>query len=208
MVVLLHRRATLPKPGRSCVRGRPRSPRSPPLSFKSAIMVRIHAAALLWAWAQISSGGNGASAGSDTRALLTLLCTHEHDASRTSLAHLLMPAIHQTSWKANSANYFAFRGFSKVRRGPILCLAPHCLDYAPGRALRRDYRDLAEPGRTQQLPVLLAGTLLPATEKHQHVEVHQGETRPLGRIRVVLRGEYLLDHPQPRARRHRPVAGG
>src|SRR5215218_11039704 len=55
-------------------------------------MVRIHAAALLWAWAQISSGGNcGASAGSDTRALLTLLCTHEHDASRTSLAHLLMP---------------------------------------------------------------------------------------------------------------------
>src|SRR5215212_5298520 len=53
-------------------------------------MVRIHAAALLWAWAQISSGGNsGASAASDTRALLTLLCTHEHDASRTSLAHLL-----------------------------------------------------------------------------------------------------------------------
>src|SRR5215208_3582243 len=94
MVVLLHRRATLPKPGRSCVRGRPRSPRPPPpLSFKYAIMVRIHAAALLWAWAQISSGGNGASAGSDTRALLILLCTHEHDASRTSLAHLLMPFL-------------------------------------------------------------------------------------------------------------------
>src|SRR5215210_4401994 len=116
--------------------------------------------------------------------------------------------IHPTSGKWNSANYFAFRGFSKVRRAPILCLAPHCLDYAPGRTLRRDYRDLVEPGRTQQLPVLLAGALLPATEKHQHVEVHQGETRPLGRIRVVLRGEYLLDHPQPRARRHRPVAGG
>src|SRR3712207_6295809 len=77
---------------------------------------------------------------------------------------------------------------SKVRRAPILCLASHCLDYAPGRTLRRDYRDLVEPGRTQQLPVLLAGALLPATEKHQHVEVHQGETRPLGRIRIVLRG--------------------
>ena len=38
--------------------------------------------------------------------------------------------------------------------------------------------------------------------------VKKGETHPLGRIRVVLRGEYLLDHPQPRARRHRPVAGG
>src|SRR3712207_341216 len=85
-------------------------------------------------------------------------------------------------------------GFSEGRRAPILCLAPHCLDYAPRRALRRDYRDLVEPGRPQQAPVLLAGALLPATEKHQHVEVHQGETRPLGRIRVVLRGEYLLDH--------------
>src|ERR671933_2218409 len=88
------------------------------------------------------------------------------------------------------------RQFSEVRRAPILCLAPHCLDYAPGRALRRDYRDLAEPGHPQQLPVLLAVALLPATEKHQHVEVHQGETHPLGhplgRIRVVLRGEYLL----------------
>src|SRR5215217_204711 len=72
----------------------------PPLAFKYAIMVRIHAAALLWARAQISSGGNsGASAGSDTRALLTLLCTHEHDASRTNLAHLLMPAIHRSAWK-------------------------------------------------------------------------------------------------------------
>src|SRR5215212_10002232 len=95
-------------------------------------MVRIHAAALLWAWAQISSGGNsGASAGSDTRALLTLLCTHEHDASRTSLAHLLMPAIHQTSWQANSANYFAFRAclvrvrvklFGVLRRTRRSCL--------------------------------------------------------------------------------------
>src|SRR5215210_104570 len=55
-------------------------------------MVRIQAAALLWAWAQISSGGNsGASAASDTSTLLPLLCTHQHDASRTSLAHMLMP---------------------------------------------------------------------------------------------------------------------
>src|SRR5215218_2457793 len=55
-------------------------------------MVRIHAAALPWAWAQISSGGNnGASAVSDTRALLPLLCTPQHDASRTSLAHMSMP---------------------------------------------------------------------------------------------------------------------
>src|SRR5215217_2895514 len=55
-------------------------------------MVRIQAAALVWAWSQISSGGNsGASAASNTRALLTLLCTHQHDASRTSLAHMLMP---------------------------------------------------------------------------------------------------------------------
>src|ERR671912_902706 len=55
-------------------------------------MVRIQAAALLWSWAQISSGGNsGASAASDTRGLLTLLCTHQHDASRTSLAHMRLP---------------------------------------------------------------------------------------------------------------------
>src|ERR671921_1491553 len=52
-------------------------------------MVRIHAAALLWAGAQISSGGN--SAASDTRTLLPLLGTHQHDASRTSLAHIPMP---------------------------------------------------------------------------------------------------------------------
>src|SRR5215213_8711225 len=125
MVVLLHRRATLPKPGRSCVRGRPRSPRPPPpLSFKSAIIVRIHAAALLWAWAQISSGGNGASAGSDTRALLTLLCTHEHDASRTSLAHLLMPLfigvrgrrILRTTSPLGGSAKFAYTEFSEVRQ--------------------------------------------------------------------------------------------
>src|SRR5215218_3971587 len=67
-------------------------------------MVRIQAAALLWAWAQISSGGNsGASAASDTRALLTLQCKHQHDASRTGLAHKLMPAIHPPSGKWDSA---------------------------------------------------------------------------------------------------------
>jgi Zn-finger nucleic acid-binding protein len=88
--------------------------------------------------------------------------------------------------------------------GPILCLAAHCLDYAPGRTLRRDDRDLVEPGCPQQLSVLLVGAFLPATEKHQHVEVPQGETRPLGRIGGVLRREYLLDHPQPRA----PNCGG
>src|SRR5215208_1063678 len=53
-------------------------------------MVRIHAAALPWAWAQISSGGNNGAAASDTRALLPLLCTPQHDASRTSLAHMSM----------------------------------------------------------------------------------------------------------------------
>jgi hypothetical protein len=59
-------------------------------------MVRIQAAALHWGWAQISSGGNsGASASSDTRALLPLLCTHQHDDSRTSLAHMLMPLFTQ-----------------------------------------------------------------------------------------------------------------
>src|SRR5919112_3088618 len=69
-------------------------------------MVRIHAAALPWAWAQISSGVNiCASAASDTRALLPLQCTHQHDASRTSLAHMLMPAIHPPSGKVNSANF-------------------------------------------------------------------------------------------------------
>src|SRR5215208_34616 len=34
---------------------------------------------------------NGASVASDTRALLPLQCTPEHDASRTSLAHMSMP---------------------------------------------------------------------------------------------------------------------
>src|SRR4028119_1042059 len=99
-------------------------------------------------------------------------------------------------------------GVLRSWHGPILCLAARCLAYAPGRTLRRDDRDLVETGCPQQLSVLLVGAFLPATEKHQHVEVPQGETRPLGRIGGVLRREYLLDHPQPRARRHRLAAGG
>src|SRR5215207_7866191 len=78
-------------------------------------MVRIQAAALVWAWSQISSGGHsGASAASDTRALLPLLCTHQHDASRPSLAHLLMPAIHPSTWKGASQK-FAQWVFSEVQ---------------------------------------------------------------------------------------------
>src|SRR5215211_373525 len=85
-------------------------------------MVRIQAAALLWAWAQISSGGNsGASAASDTRGLLTLLCTHQHDASRTSLAHMRLPAIHPSAWKRSSAN-FVMPEFSEVRISPAQSL--------------------------------------------------------------------------------------
>src|SRR5829696_8963357 len=78
-------------------------------------MVRIHAAALLWAWAQISSGGNGVSAASDTRGLLTLLCTHEHDASRTSLAHIRLPL------------FTGVRGIGILRSSPERCSRKHQL---------------------------------------------------------------------------------
>jgi hypothetical protein len=68
-------------------------------------------------------------------------------------------------------------------------LAAHGLDHAPGR-VRREDRDLPEPSRVQQLPVLFGGALLPATEEHQHVEVQQGRPRLLVKVGAVLRREH------------------
>src|SRR5215212_10116421 len=63
-------------------------------------MVRTHAAALLWAWAQISSGGNsGAWAASDTEALLPLL----------------LGAVHASTWPGRGTRRYEGRG-----RGPGL----------------------------------------------------------------------------------------